>query len=203
MFRYGLSSLLIIASLLIGIFYLKPTWDEFQAARTETEHLRALSSEFDVLIQNRDSLVTKLNLVSKDDLRRLDTLIPQGAHSLDYLIALQQLARERGVGLIFTRADINPPLNSLIGADQKRPSPIPPPTQQPRVMSPEGVAEARTAIRDLPVSIQITGSYDQLKQFVGVLEAFGRLTDIVSLSFSPQAGASAYSFSLGLVTHYQ
>lgn len=206
MLRYGISSLLLIGALLIGIFYLKPAWDQFQQIRTETEHVRLLSAEFDDLIQNRDALIAKLRLVSKDDLTKLEALIPQGPQPLDYLIALQQTAQASGVGIAFTKADINPPASSS-GAAQKSTTA----SRSPQMLNPsEQPTPQTTAIKDLPVGIDITGSYETLKTFVGRIERFGRLTDISTLNFSGQSGGAnqtssgnAFTFSMSLITHYQ
>ncbi|MBI3442786.1 MAG: hypothetical protein HY007_03400 [Candidatus Sungbacteria bacterium] len=222
MLRYGISSLLLLGAVLIGIFYLKPAWDQFQQIRTETDHLRQLSAEFDDLIQNRDALIAKLNLVSKEDLHKLEALIPQSPQSLDYLIALQQLAQENGVSIAFTKADINPPASSASGAGRKSAA-ISSPTGQPEIpaaMASDAVGQTprsrspqmlnpnaqpiprTTAIKDLPVGIDITGSYETLKTFTGHLEHFGRLTDIPTLNFTAQSGNS-FTFSMSLITHYQ
>lgn len=218
MFRYGISSLLLLGAVLIGIFYLKPAWDQFQQIRAETDHVRQLSAEFDDLIQNRDALIAKLNLVSRDDLRKLEALIPQGPQSLEYLIALQQLGQESRVGLTFSKADIvNPPSSS--GTSQKLARPETSGTsatptgasRPPQMLNPsEQPAPQTNAIKDLPVGIEVTGSYETLKTFVGRLERFGRLTDISTLSFTVQSGSdnqtqssNSPTFSLSLITHYQ
>lgn len=222
MIRYGISSLLVLGALLISIFYLKPAWDQFRQIRTETEHVRALSAEFDDLIQNRDTLIAKLNLVSKADLQKLEALIPQGARSLDYLIALQRAGQESGIELIFTRADINPPTQTAppqrasspratAGAVPEisgTPGAVVQPGAQPQMLNPSEQPQPQTAIKELPVGIDIAGSYEALKGFIGRLEHFGRLTDISTVSFSSQSGSdqgpsNVFRFSLGLMTHYQ
>ena len=219
MLRYGISSLLLIGALLIGIFYLKPAWDDFQSIRAETNRVRDLSAELDGLIQNRDALIAKLNLISKDDLNKLRALIPAEPQSLDYLIALQQAAQESGIGLAFTKADINPPESSGSASGAKPGTRAAGGTSsaspgQPQMLNPSTTTAQpkATTIKDLPVGIDIAGSYDQLKQFVKRLEHFGRLTDIGSLSFSApssgnggqaQSSGGAFTFSLGIITHYQ
>ena len=224
MLRHIISSLLLIGALLIGIFYLKPAWNQFQEIRAETEHVRALSAEFDELIQNRDALIAKLNLVSKDDLRKLETLIPQGPQSLEYLILLQQAAQEGGIGLAFTKADINPPISPSSGAGQasslqtsantaqlETSGTSMPKPRSPQMLDPSERPETKTiTIKDLPVGIDITGSYETLKKFVGRLEHFGRLTDISTLNFSAQSSGNnqasshdSFTFSMSLTTHYQ
>lgn len=199
MFRYGISSLLLLGALLISIFYLKPAWDQFRQIRAETDHVRELSAEFDDLIQDRDALIAKLNLVSKDDLKKLEALIPQGPQSLEYLIALQQLAQDNGVGLAFTKADITPPAGVASTAT----------AQQSRALNPAETSKPKKTVRDLPVGIQISGSYEILKTFLGHLEHFGRLTEIPNLTFSASSGSGsqtqggAFTFAVSLTTYYQ
>ena len=201
MLRHGISSLLLLGALLIGIFYLKPAWDQFQQIRTETDRVRQLSAEFDDLIQNRDALVAKLNLVSKDDLNRLEALIPQGPQSLEYLLGLQQLAQENGVALTFTHAEINPTPTSGAASTPQAVATIPSASRQPQMLNPSQASQPKTTINDLPVGIQIVGSYEQLKTFIGHIEHFGRLTDISTLAFTPSQ--PPFTFSVSLITHYQ
>ncbi|MBI4225186.1 MAG: hypothetical protein HY617_02555 [Candidatus Sungbacteria bacterium] len=230
MFRYGIPSLLLLGSLLAGIFYLKPAWDEFRQIKAETDHVRALSAEFDDLIQNRDALIAKLNLVSKEDLRKLEALIPQSPQSLEFLIALQQASQESGIGLTFTKADIAPPASSASSASLKSPRTTSAGTQpetsgmpgaatagatprpgSPQMLNPsEQPAIQAITIKDLPVGIDISGSYETVKKFLGRLERFGRLTDISSLNFSAKSSSGdqsqssdTFTFSMSLITHYQ
>lgn len=196
MLRYGTSSLFLLGALFMGIFFLKPAWDQFQHIRAETDHVRQLSAEFDDLIQNRDVLVAKLNSVSKEDLAKIEALIPQGPHSLEYLIGLQQLSQENGIALTFTHAEINP---SPVKAGQSASS-------QPKILNPSEAPQKKTFISDMPVGIQVAGPYEILKAFMGHLEHFGRLTDISILAFSaPDSAqqAATFTFSLSLITHYQ
>jgi hypothetical protein len=221
MLRYGISSLLLLAALLIGIFYLKPAWDDFQKIRNETDHVRQLSAEFDDLIENREALVAKLSLVSPTDLRKLEALIPQGPQSLEYLIALQQAAQDQRVQLTFTKADISAPSSSSASETGQRSLNAIPLTAggasgpgQPRMLNPSEILEPKTTIKDLPVGIQISGSYEALKAFLRYLEFFGRLTDISTLTLGSSSSGSSgnqdqqqqggvYTFSLSLITHYQ
>jgi len=207
-------------SILIGIFYLRPAWDEFQRIRQETRYLGRLNAEFDKLITSRDELITKINAVPRRDLERIEQMIPKDARPLEYLVSLEQTVRQRG--LVMGRLGIAIPVVAR-GATRETIPAIPtdggevatraaPPLPRPTEIS-AGSKKPTTLFQELPVDLGVIGTYEILKLFLQDLELHARLTDIASLAFntpgkesgegSGPSGTGIFQFTLRLKTYYQ
>ncbi|MBI3420928.1 MAG: hypothetical protein HY006_02590 [Candidatus Sungbacteria bacterium] len=192
---------LIAGTILIGIFYLRPTWDEFQQLRQETKRLQELSGEFDELEQQRDALFAKLTAVPKENLIRAEQIIPKGEHLLDYLISLESATRQRGIALnsvtISTPSDgrqtsakpiQRPPAEEPL--PRVSPKPAPDTTgsvassQVPRSLDILADVKPLAVLNDLEVGAGISGEYGPIKDFLSDMESHLRLTDIQTLNFS-------------------
>lgn len=185
MARLFITTILILASAVIGVFYLRPQWQQFQTLQEESENLRNIATELDDLIQNRDALIKAINTVSRQDLQKIDQALPQGPRSAEFLVLLETLAKRNNT--VLRQVD-------LIGSGEAQ-------SGQPR---PGGSLTAPSigTIKEFPVSINVGGSYDAFKSFLGDLERSLRIIDINSLSFSASS-RDLFEFSLKGKTYYQ
>jgi len=176
---------LILGGSIVGVFYLRPQWQEYKTSQAEAENLYNLSVELDELIQNRDSLIQTLNSVSREDLKRIDLALPQGARAAEFLTTLETLAKRNNI--IMRQVD-------LIGESAPTPG-------QPR---PGGTANLpRTgAYRELPMTLSVTGSYESFKFFLRDLEYNLRIIDVLGVSFSG-SGRNQFDFTIKGKTYYQ
>lgn len=178
--------ILISGAVLVGAFYLRPQWQEFKLLRQETENLRNLSSELDELMQNRDALIQTLNSVSREDLRRIDLALPQGARSAEMLALLEVLAQKNNV--LLRQVDLVEESAAGKGG-QPRPGGISTP-------APSG------PYQELPVTLSVLSPYEAFKSFLDDLENNLRIIDVTGLSFTA-SGRNQFDFTIKAKTYYQ
>lgn len=177
--------LLLSGALLISVFYLRPQWQQFSAIRTETENLVVISAELDVLIQNRDALTKTINTVSRADLAKIDLALPRGPRSADFLVLLEALAQKNRV--VLKQVNLTEPVSDTGGLPK-----------------PGGSVSLPTsnAFKELPITLNVSGSYEPFKSFLRDLERNLRIIDIVSITFSG-SGNNQFDFNLRGKTYYQ
>lgn len=178
---------------MIGVFYLRPEWGRFQELRVSTERLQQLSSEFDELIKNRDAFVDLINTVSKTDLDNIDKALPKGSQAGEILVTLENLVGKHGIVL------------QSIGLTGGR-EPASKVSSTPSIGSASSVSVTTPApvIKEFPVDLSITGSYESLKNFLLEIEKNLRITNAVSLSFGSFARPDEkINFSLRVKMYYQ
>lgn len=199
MSRLLIAIFFVAASVLLGVLYVRPEWQRFRAFSQEIAGLEEISGEFDALISNRDKLLGIVNSVSKEDLARLDQMLPQGPRTSDFLTALEALAAENGVSL--RRIDLVAPDTEKAESSYARP-PAGALSPQPRPTAGAGAGRDKGEVEALPFSIQVSGSYSAFKKFLGALERSLRLIDVEEISFSAERGDNM-EFSLKAKTYYQ
>lgn len=190
MARIFISIILLFGAAVIGLFYLGPEWRTFQGLRGRLEELTATSIELDALAQNRDELVSQINSLSQRDLARIEKAVPQGTQGAEFLVSLEAFAVQRG--LLLKRVD----LASLAEAERSG-------SAQPRPSGLIAVPSAAGGVKELPISLNVQGSYQNLKAFLNDLEMNLRITDVEELSFTAPARPGIFDFSLKLKTYYQ
>lgn len=192
MTRNALIVLFLFTTAIVAFFYLQPTWDEFQILRKNNAGLQNLSAELDELIGNRDLLFEKINAISKDNLTRIDTALPSGPRAAEFLVFLENLATKHSVTMTNTSLTGSTVTKTTASSGQPRPSQI--------TTNVQG-----QTIAELPLSLQVTGSYEALKNFLGDLEKNLRITDVENISFSSPSGKNKneFQFSLTLKAYHQ
>lgn len=191
MARYILIILLLLGAGLIGFFYLRPSWENFQATRKNNADLENLSVELDELISGRDVLLQKINSVSKANLDRIEHALPKNAQTADFLVFLEELSNKHALKLN----------TSFEGASETRGRAV---SSQPRPSGATPIQGGEDAIRELTGGISIAGPYEAVRSFLADLEKSLRITDTVSISFSsPSDLKNQFQFSLNLKSYYK
>jgi len=189
--RLFISLILLFGTIVIGLFYLGPEWRTFQNLREGLEKLTAASIELDTLAQNRDQLISRINSLPQRDLDRIEKAVPQGPQGAEFLVVLEGFALRHG--LILKRVDLTGTKAAERGGTaQPRPSAL-------LAQSPS----TGDIIKELPVNLNVQGSYENLKTFLNDLEMNLRITDVEELSFTAPTGPGPFDFSLKLKTYYQ
>ena len=196
--RIVIAVILFIAAILLGVFYLRPEWDRFQGLKSDIAELEAISGEFDELIANRDHLLSLINSISKENLSRVDRLLPQGPHGSDFLVSMEALTIQNAIAL--RRIDLVSP-----DADRSeaQPQAI---SAAPGTPRPSGAASSPRAAKEvqtLPFNLHIAGSYAGFKKFLQGLERNPRLINVENISFSASSKGEISEFTLKAETYYQ
>lgn len=195
MFRIIVPALFFLGSVIIGVFFLTPAWEKFQNIRAETLSLEEISAEFDRLTAKREELAGFINNISKEDLDRLEQIVPRGAQGLEYLVFLEHLAESHKLSL--RRLDLT---TTIRGASKTASAH---PATSPSSISPASLgAGVQKTIADLPVQISATGAYGSLVQFLRALESHARITDVQDISLTPFE-EEGLNIIMRLMTHYQ
>lgn len=191
MARSILIILLLLGTALIGFFYLRPGWEEFQVIRKNNADLENLSVELDELISGRDILLQKINSVSKENLDKIEKALPQNAQIADFLVFLEELSNKHALKLNASFEGTSE-TRGRVTSDQPRPGGALP------------IQGGEDTIRELTGGISIAGPYETLQSFLADFEKSLRITDIMNMSFSsPSDQKNQFQFSLNLKSYYK
>lgn len=205
MSRLIIASVFFLSALGIGFFYALPEWRRFQGLGVELAQMEAASKELDSLIENRDNLLNLINGITKENLDRVDQVLPEGARASDFLVAVETLTAINSMGL--RRIDLVSPAKAPV---------ITPGNPQAALPRSGADAESRAAIleaareeegdipgvRALPFTVEVTGSYENFKKFLLALEKNLRLVDIEQINFASDGRSETTGFTLKAKTYY-
>lgn len=199
MSRLTISAVVAIIALGAGFLYLKPEWDALQSMRKERQDLFETNAEFDEIIENRDQLIRSVNAISQADIAKIDSILPTGPRSSQFLITLEHLTKLHGIGL--KQIDIVNP--SELEADSESSSSLP---RQPRPTQSAATSQtvATDEISSLPFQMELVAPYEAIKAFLKELEHNVRLIQINEIGFlAPETAATPLNISITAETYYQ
>lgn len=204
MSRLIIASVFFLAALGIGFFYAMPEWERFQSLGAEIAQLSAASEDLDSLIADRDNLLNLINGITKEDLDRVDQVLPQGARASDFLVAVESLTAANGMGL--KRIDLVSPQKASAVSEGNPQAALP----RPSVEAESGAALAAAregtgdvpGVRALPFTVEVSGDYTSFKKFLAALEKNLRLIDIEQISFTAKEKDDTIEFTLRAKTYY-
>lgn len=178
----------------LGFFYLKPAWDNFNNIRAEIGDLQSTSQELESLIANRDALIDSINRISKDDLDRINQALPQGQQSAQLLIFFENISGKSG--LVLKTIDVSNKDNAAAGvtaasAGQPKPG--------GSIVAPKTVS----IIQEFPINMNLIGTYDSFKKFLSGLENNLRVIDLKTITFGSAGSSGVLNFSIVGKTYYQ
>lgn len=198
----------LLAAFTLGFFYTLPQWERLQALGDEIRALAQVSAEFDQLIANRDSLLERINSITKENLDRLDSMFPQGPHTSDLLVVLEALTVENSVAL--GRVDLastdtsSQASGQTTGRSGAQPRPTAPASASPTAGQTPKQQAPGNGVQELAFIIQIAGSYDNFKKLLVSMEKNLRLMDVQDIVFNASGKADeALGITLKAKTYYQ
>lgn len=183
--------ILLAGTALIGVFYLKPAWQDFQELRKQTEDLKQISEELDELTKNKDVLIETINSLSKDDLKRINQSFPKGSRASDFLVMLENLLAKKGI--LLKRIEVGSITSETKSETGGQPKPSAPPV----------VLKAKGAISELPITLSVFGPYESIKGLLIDLEKNLRLIDAQDISFTSSGRNDPIDVTLKIKTYYQ
>lgn len=187
-----ITTILLLATLLIGVFYLFPGWNNFRTLRDETKNLQDTSNELDNIIDKRNTLAATISSVSKEDLARIDQTVPTGPQATTLLVMLDQAASKYSLRLKQTEIE-------TVQSKVKVGAPL---GGQPTPRGPTVITQ-KNAYNEFSFSITLVGSYESFKSFLGDVEKRLRIIDIQGITFHPSEKINAVEFSVRAKAYYQ
>ena len=192
--RILLTLIFFLGAIAGAIFYVLPQSNIYMALRRDTGALERISQGLDGAGETRDLLRDKIKSVSKADLERVELVLPKGSGREGLIRVFDYYGAENGVAVkSIAFADQEGVEASRSGADLSVPRP--------------GGASEATGIRsrkEMTISLEGVGSYDNMKRFLDLLEKHIRIIDVESVTFSAmQSPAEAVKFSIKAKTYYQ
>ncbi len=174
--------LFLAAAIALFVWVALPTWDQINSLRTEQASIQDALARLKELQGLRDSLLNTYNSIPKDQMDRLNKMMPKKADVGGLLVGFEQMSNSRGIKL-----------RSIDFISDKALSARP-----PSVVSTSTASVASS----LAYSLNISASYDHFRTFLLALERNLRLVDVTDISFS-SGTAGVWEISLKAKSYYQ
>lgn len=180
------SIFLFLGGIALIFWAVKPLWKEISTLRVERSNVLSTLSELRNLQDAKDKLLAAYNSISKNDLEKLNQVLPQSSDTGDILVSLEKMTQDRGMRLkkIEFKTDENKNTNV----------PVANATIQESLKS-------NQMFNDVNLSLVVSASYDVFKSFLNALEKNSRVIDVTNISFSV-GQTDLYEFTLQADAYY-
>lgn len=182
-----LTSILLLGSVLLFVFYVRPTWQTYQKLHQEYLTIKSVDDRMTKLTEERDKLKRVIESVSPEDLAGINAVLPTGQQSQDLLVLLENLVPQKSLTLKTIQ---------LSGIVESHPTIKMPQPGGGGQASPVGTA------KEIPIIFTLTGTYENFKIFMDDLETNARLIDTLSV-FLPSVNGNRFDFSVSSKAYHQ
>jgi type IV pilus assembly protein PilO len=180
--------ILIIAAGLIFYLFISPTYADVQTLKVERAKYNSALADAKALQTKLDSLRSKLNNFSPDDLNRLNHMLPNHVDNVRLILELDSIASRHNMAVnnvnVSGATDNNNQSNS--NSNSKK--------------------NASKKVHTVKAEFHVKGNYDTLLAFLTDLEKSLRIVDINSVTFSVPTAAntdtSVYDYSITISTYW-
>lgn len=177
MFRTLLPLFALIVAIAVFFTYIKPTFEHVKVLEDEAAEYANAVEKAEVLRTALAELIEERNNISRFDLERLEIMLPDRIDEVEFLIALDSLAKTHGLQLsnigITSGGAENP--EEVLGIES-----------EVRERSARGEKVGDTLPFD--IGFVVTGSYDQFRGFLSALEQSLNFVEVTGLTFSGSEG---------------
>ena len=182
MIKNSITILFIVASVLLFVFYVSPTYGSIQV-------LLESRGEYEIALQNarklqsiRESLISKRNSFSQLDINRLEKLLPDNVDNVKLILELQTIAQEHNLRLQTASAQ----------------------EEEEEQNGNKGIDVETKDYGIITLAFELTGLYPDFVDFLEEVSSSLRIIDISAMNFtrSTVSGNSNYQFSMELKTYW-
>lgn len=169
--------ILVVAGIALIFWGAKPLWSEASLLRIEHQKIDSVLSDLLGLRTTRDELLQAYNSISKNDLDKLNRIVPPTPDSSGLLVYLEKTTADRGIRLRraeFEKESVN---------------------QQKKIQT------TSLNYNVLPISFTVSSSYDSFKSFLSALERSARVMDVTDISFTVSK-TNFFEFTIKSKTYY-
>jgi Tfp pilus assembly protein PilO len=168
---------IILIGISLGVFFVftNPIYDDISHLRTQVASYNEALDNSKALENERDKLTAKYNSINRDDLAKLQTLLPENVDNIRLVLEIEQLALPYGMVL----KDIK--YNTTTEQDLKKSN------TAASLGAVQGGGLTQISRKDYGVwdlEFSTTGTYNNFLNFTKDLESNLRIVDISSIVFS-------------------
>jgi Tfp pilus assembly protein PilO len=171
------STILLIGALGIFFGYTQGKYNIIKETKLEIASLQSDFEKSKVIISKRDELKKVYSSFKADDLKDLDSLIPDNVDNIRLIMDMNSIAKR--YGLVLKGITINEDSKDKDAIDQ----------------------EVKTALDSIEVAFKVSSTYENFVQFLRDLERSLRIVDVTSLSFK-STDVGVYDFSVSIKTYW-
>jgi len=189
--RYVVSVILLLASVATYYFFIQPFSAEVDLLKIKKETLDSSLSQLRELSQLRDELLLRYNSIAAEDLERMQKAMPKTPSEGLLMLEIQKLATQNGLSL--KSIDIT---ESAASAS--------------RVGQTVITAEAAKPYSSIQSSLQLAGSYEGFRLFLGDIEKNLRIIDVADITFGSGSSRvdegsieAGYQFLVRISSYFQ
>ena len=171
--RLALPLILIVIAIAVFFIFVTPLYDEFSVLRGEVAAYDQALGNSKALEDERDKLTAQYSSFLREDLVKLEKLLPGNVDNIRLILEIEQLASPYGMLL----------RNVQYNAETSLPA--------TGAAAPAGIRrEARKDYGILELEFTTSGSYSDFLNFIRDLENKLRIVDISAVDFSSEVGTS-------------
>lgn len=167
------------------LMFTKPLYEDIVVLRADASAYNEALGNSKALENERDKLTSKYNAISREDLDRLEKLLPDNIDNIRLILEIGKIASP--YGMVLKDVKYNATETQKEGV----------------VQAGAGAPTAQTDYKTLDMEFSVTGTYNNFINFTQDLESNLRIVDVSSVMFSSDtdlktnpSGAYKYSFKI-------
>ena len=180
-----ISIVLIVAAGLLFFFFTNPRFEGIKVLRAEEQVYDDALDRSKELISLRDALLSRYNAIPSDDLKKINSLIPDAVDSVRLIIEINAIAARHGLTLLDTAVG-----QVDAGASDSR--------SVPGRLGPESSSYGTASL-----SFEVVARYETFRSFIADLERNLRLIDIATITFGESSvGTGLTTYGVNFDTYW-
>lgn len=193
------SIILIIAGIVLFVFFTKPKLAELKATQVEVEKLNVARENAKNLETRINQLIDVKNNITGPDLDKITKMLPNNVENVKLIIdfdkMLQTMVEERGTLKLYKSTDVTDTGAKKVSIENPK-------------ITPGGLVETNydtTRLGVVSFTFSVTLTYEDFLEFLRRIEYSTRIMDIESITFSTtadQGQAPVYTFNVSLRTYW-
>ncbi len=183
---------IIFIGISIGGFFMftNPIYQELPVLRAELDSYNEALNNSKALENERDKLTSKFNSISKEDLEKLEKLLPDNIDNIRLILEIEKIASPYGMALKDVKYNAEEPVE----ANAKQ-------------AGSGGKLETNKDYKVLNMEFSVSGPYNNFINFTKDLESNLRIVDISSISFSSEVDSKtnpggSYKYNFKIKTYW-
>lgn len=181
--RLALPIILIGAAVGLFALYTNGAYQDIKGLQAQVGAFEQALSTAKSLRQQRDTLISKRNTFSAENVQKLERILPDNVDNIRFVIDINNIAARHNLSLK------NVSLGALSDGKSDRGA--------------LAVGSSGDPVGSVEISFGLTASYDEYQVFLQDLEHSLRIVDVEKISFKPTtANATVFDFSMTIKTYW-